>query len=124
MQRRQYFYHQLHDHHQLMQGGEMNDDLKKMAALTALNDMMQKGYVSICTIDVVSAMLGINPKCEDYEILHALHCVRFDKMPKKLLDRIPELIQRILGIEPTFQFIMNQDTVEPLMHISDGGKHE
>lgn len=81
------------------------DNLKQVVALTSLNDMMRKGYMSICVIDSVGEMLGINPKCEAYSILRPLHCVNFDKMPKELAATIPGLIQQCLSVEPTFQFM-------------------
>lgn len=79
-------------------------ELKQMAALTSLNDMMQKGYPCICTIDKIAEMLGVNPKGEAYTILRTLHCVHFEKMPPELKSQIPELIKQCLSIEPTYQF--------------------
>jgi hypothetical protein len=88
-------------------------DIKQMAALTALNDMMQKGYVCICTIDKIGEMLGINPKGESHTILRTLHCVHFEKMPQELKQQIPLLIKECLSMEPTFQFSAPQiQTVE------------
>jgi len=80
------------------------DDIKQMAALTALNDMMAKGYVNICTIDSVAKMLGVLAKGADYDVLHTLHCVNFDRMPKDLLDRVPALVQACLSGDRVFQF--------------------
>lgn len=81
----------------------MADDLKHLAALAALNDMMAKGYANICTIDKVAELLDINPKLagDAYKTLHALHCVHFDKMPAALRDRVPELIEQVLKVAPT-----------------------
>lgn len=94
-------------------------DIKQLAALTALNDMMQKGYVCICTIDKIGEMLGINPKCESHQILRTLHCVHFDKMPTELRQQIPLLIKECLSMEPTYQFAMTvlappESVVEPV----------
>lgn len=82
----------------------MSNDLKMMAAITALNAMMQKGWLSMSTIDRVGEMLSINPKGEAYRILAPLHCVDFDKMPRELVEQIPMLIQQCLSVTPTFQF--------------------
>lgn len=82
----------------------MTTDLKELAAVTALNDMMGKGWFSICTIDNVSKMLGRNPKGQAYDILNALHCVHFDKMPPALRDAIPALIEQCLDCAPTHRF--------------------
>lgn len=79
-------------------------DLKALAAVAALNEMFCKGYLSICTIDTIGKMLGRNPKGEAYDILHSLHCVHFDRMPKDLRDSIPGLIRQCLDVEPIYQF--------------------
>lgn len=79
-------------------------DLKQMAAMTALNNMMQKDSFSICTIDNVGKVLGVNPKGESYDILYTLHCVNFSKMQPELRDAIPDLIQQCLGVAPVYQF--------------------
>lgn len=79
-------------------------DIKQLAAMTALNSMMDGGYVSICTIDNIAKMLGINPKGAAYDVLHTLHCVHFSKMPTELKDQLPDLIKQCLSIEPTYRF--------------------
>ena len=88
------------------------DNLKELSALTALNNMMAKGWFDICTINSIAEMMGINPKCEAYRILHPLHCVHFDKMPDELRKAIPGLVQECLGIAPIFRFkTMAQKTI-------------
>ena len=89
----------------------MKADLKELSALTALNEMMAKGWFSISTIDAVAELLGVNPKGDAYRILYPLYCVDFDKMPEELRSAIPGLIQECLGIEPTFQFKTTQRKV-------------
>lgn len=81
-------------------------DLKQLAALTALNNMLQDSSPSICTIDQVGKMLGVDPKRagDSYEVLRTLHCVNYSKMPRELRDSIPRMVQECLGVEPTFQF--------------------
>lgn len=80
-------------------------ELKELAAITALNKMMQDGYLSICTIDAVAKMLHVQcQQTEEYRMLHALHCVHFTQMPVALQQEIPALIQRCLGRGPEFQF--------------------
>lgn len=80
------------------------NELKELSAITALNAMMQKGWMDITAIDTIGTMLGINPKCEAYNILRPLHCVHFDKMPPQLRDAIPGLVKQCLFVEPTYQF--------------------
>lgn len=79
-------------------------DLKKLAALTALNNMMAGNYFDICTIDKVADLLGIPRGGESYKTLSALHCIHYAKMPKELRDAIPELIEEVLGVAPAYQF--------------------
>jgi hypothetical protein len=82
----------------------MADDIKKLVAITALNNMMSKGHFSICTIDSVATMLDINPKNEAYRILNPLHCINFADMPKEIRGAVPSLIQECLGVEPNYKF--------------------
>lgn len=80
------------------------DDLKRLAAVTALNDMFKKGYLSICTIDTIGKMMNVDPKGEPYRLLSTLHCVHFAEMPQELKEAIPGLIEKCLMVAPTFQF--------------------
>ena len=82
----------------------MTTDLRDIAAVTALNKMMDQGWFSICTIDNVAKLLGRNPNGQAYDILNALHCVHFDKMPPVLRDEIPALIEQCLDCAPTHRF--------------------
>lgn len=78
----------------------MTTDLKDLAAAAALNDMMAKGWMDICTIRSVAEMLGRHPRGDAFEILRSLHCISFDKMPKELRDEIPRLIEQCLNCAP------------------------
>ena len=80
------------------------ENLKQASALTALNEMMNKSYFCISTIDKVATLLGVDPKGEAYNILSPLHCIDFDKMPAELRDAIPGLIEKCLGVAPVYQF--------------------
>lgn len=82
----------------------MSDDLRQLSALAALNDMFRKGHLSICTIDKVARLLGVDPKGESYDILSAVHCVDFSQMPLALRDAVPRLIRQCLGVDQIFQF--------------------
>lgn len=83
----------------------MNEELKQLSALTSLNNMMRGGHFSICAIDSVGKLLGIEPRGTDaYNVLHALHCVDWGAMPPQLRDAVPGLINECLGIAPAFQF--------------------
>jgi hypothetical protein len=86
-------------------------DLKQLAAITALNEMMAGSHFNVCTIDRIGKMLDINPKGEAYEVLHTLHCINWEKMPKQLREAVPGLIKECLGVGPVFQF----KTLEPVV---------
>jgi hypothetical protein len=80
-------------------------DLKEMSALTALNNMMEKGYLDICCIDSVGKLLGVKPDAHDsYTLLRPLHCIHFKQMPEPLREAIPSLVQDCLGVSPSFKF--------------------
>lgn len=81
-------------------------DLKQLAALTALNNMFAKGYFNLCTVDAVAKMLEVNANGEAYDVLHTLHCVHFDKMPRELREQVPVLIQQCLGGPAIPQFTL------------------
>ena len=89
-------------------------ELKELAAITALNQMMKGGHFSICTIDNVANMLGVNCRgMEAYTILSTLHCVDFGKMPPELREAIPQLIRQCLNRGPEFQFAsLRKEVVE------------
>lgn len=80
------------------------DEQKQLIALTALNKMFRGRYFSICTIDSVAEMLGVNPAGEAYRMLCPLHCVHWDEMPAQVRQQVPDLIREYLGVGPAFQF--------------------
>lgn len=80
------------------------DNIKQLAALTALNEMFAKGHFSISTIDSVATMLGVDPKGDAYNTLRPLHCIDYAKMPAALREEIPRLVKDCLGVQPFFQY--------------------
>lgn len=99
------------------------NDVKALAAVAALNEMFDKGWLSICTINNVAKMLGIEPEREAYNTLHALHCVHFNKMPKDLRSQVPGLIQRCLAQgEQAFRFELKTEPSNALAVI-DASPH-
>lgn len=80
------------------------DNLKEMAAMTALNHMFKQGHMSICTIDKVAGLMGVDPKGRAHNILSTLHCVDFSEMPKELKDSIPDLIRECLNLSTVYEF--------------------
>lgn len=100
------------------------NDLKQLAAITALNAMMDKGWLDICTIDQVANMMGVNPKGGAYSILRPLHCVHFDKMPAELRKELPNLIRQCLAAEPTFQFELPRGRAVSTVAISSPAENQ
>lgn len=80
------------------------EDLKKLAAITALNKMLSDGYFSICTIDTIAKMLAVTPPSQPYSILHTLHCVKYADMPPEIKAALPDLIRQCLDLAPDFRF--------------------
>lgn len=95
------------------------EELKKMAALTALNDMMARGRFDICAIRSIAEMFNIKPAGEAYVILQPLHMIYFDKMPAALRDAIPDLVQQVLGVAPVYQF---KTMEQPVIDVSPPAK--
>jgi hypothetical protein len=99
------------------------DDIKALAALTALNEMFAGGHFSISTIDKVAQLLGVHPDRDAYITLSALHCIDWNKMPRELRYSVPLLIQQALGNGmPAFQFELRQPNSNALQ-VLDQSKH-
>lgn len=90
------------------------DEIKQRAALVALNAMMKKGWMDICTINQVAEMLEVQPDKQAHDVLRSLHCVHFDQMPRDLHQEIPALIQRALCGADVFQFELRSAQPIPL----------
>lgn len=67
-----------------------------MAAKAAIKNMIQRGSISICTIDEILKMTGGVPAREDYNVLRLLHCVNFMDMDPELLRGLPLILSRVL----------------------------
>jgi len=80
--------------------------IKVEAANAALSEMFKKGWLSICVIDSVAAMLGFSPKCEAYRILQTLHCIHFADMTPRLRESIPGLIRECLMQDSFSEFVL------------------
>ena len=82
------------------------NDIQRMAAEGAVRNMLQRGSISICTIDQILKMTGGVPPKEDYDVLHLLHCVDFKELSPDLLRGLPVILQRVLAAESLqFEFM-------------------
>lgn len=80
------------------------DNIQEMTAMTALNHMFKQGHMSICTIDSVAKLLGVDPRGKVYNILSTLHCVNFSEMPQELKEAIPGMVRECLSLNPIYEF--------------------
>lgn len=81
------------------------DKIQQLACKTALNNMMQKGYVDICCIREICKMMEIShDSTSAYATLSLLHCVHFKDMEKELRDNIPVLVMECLGGDSIYMF--------------------
>ncbi|MFI8479683.1 hypothetical protein ACIGCM_03840 [Pseudomonas sp. NPDC078700] len=76
-------------------------NLQMMAAEAALRKMIDQSYFDICTLDKIISMLSIKPNADAYSILHTLHCVHYNQMPRELFEALPQLIAKVLQ-SPSF----------------------
>jgi hypothetical protein len=85
------------------------NDIQRMAAETAVRNMLKKGWVDICAIRKILEMTGGIPQREDMQVLELLHCVSFGELQPDLLRGLPLILQRVLGAE-SLQFEFQEPT--------------
>ena len=66
-------------------------------ATTAIKDMLESPYFSICTMDKVCKVIGADGKGKAYDMLQALHCVHYNKMSPSVRAALPELMREVFG---------------------------
>jgi hypothetical protein len=68
--------------------------LQVAIARTALEKMLSSNSFSICTLDSIGEMLGVNPRqTKAYKMLAPLHCIDYSRMPAEVREAIPGLIR-------------------------------
>lgn len=75
------------------------NDMQRMAADVAVQQMIKKNRIDICDIRKILEMTGGIPPKEDMQVLELLHCVNFGDIPPELLRGLPLILQRVLGAE-------------------------
>ena len=78
--------------------------IEELAVKTALNQMLKKGHFDICTVRDVAKIMNVNPDGKAYDMLHALHCIDYGRMPQELREAIPSLIRECLSLSPIYEF--------------------
>jgi len=85
------------------------NDMQRMAAEVAVQQMLKKQRVDICDIRKILEMTGGVPPKEDMQVLELLHCVNFSDLQPELLRGLPLILQRVLGAE-SLQFEFQEPT--------------
>lgn len=60
----------------------MITEFQKKAVLVSLKEMFAGHCFDICTFDACKKILGVFVPKNEYEALHALHCVHWSEMPE------------------------------------------
>lgn len=71
-------------------------ETKRLVVQTTVESIFKKDWFDICKLDSVLKIIGARPTGAAYNMLHALHCVHYDKMPPELRERIPHLVNECL----------------------------
>lgn len=71
-------------------------ETKQLVVKHAIQNLFEKNYFSICTLDNALAIVGARQGGEAYRMLHALHCMDYSKMNPELRARIPHLVNECL----------------------------
>lgn len=71
-------------------------DTKRLVVQAAVTKLFDNKWFDICTLDKTLSLVGARQSGAAYDMLHALHCVHYDKMPPELRSRIPELVNECL----------------------------
>jgi hypothetical protein len=70
------------------------------AATVALNKLLYGQHFSICDLDKLGKLLGVELGGKDYEAMHGLHCVNWGDMPAQLRTQAREKVVELLGLPP------------------------
>lgn len=71
-------------------------ETKRLVVQTAVAKLFDNKWFDICTLDKTLSLVGARQGGAAYDMLHALHCIHYDKMPPDLRARIPQLVNECL----------------------------
>lgn len=71
-------------------------ETKRLVVRTAVTNLFESKWFSISDLNEIMELIGARRSGQAYQMLHALHCVHYDKMPNDLRARIPELVNECL----------------------------
>lgn len=67
-----------------------------MVVRAATTKLFYKDWFDVCILDKILGVAGARRGGAEYDLLQALHCVHYDKMPSELRARIPLLVNACL----------------------------
>ena len=68
---------------------------------TALTKLFSDSHFSICQVDKIGALVGVNPQQHpNYKRLQALHCVDYRDMPQAVLEQLQQKVVECLQPRP------------------------
>lgn len=71
-------------------------ETKRLVVHAAVTNLFERDWFSISDLKEIMELIGARRGGEAYQMLHALHCVHYSKMPPELRARIPELVNECL----------------------------
>lgn len=71
-------------------------ETKRLVVQTAVTQLFERKWFSISDLAEIMDLIGARKGSPAYDMLHALHCVHYDKMPPDLRARIPQLVNECL----------------------------
>lgn len=85
-------------------------NFQAQAANLALHNLLHGRHFSICDLDKLAKLIGVQLGGKDYEALHGLHCVNWADMPEPLRTQAKEKVVELLGLPP---LVIDARKVEP-----------
>lgn len=83
--------------------------IQELACGAALNKMLRSDMFSICIIDDIAKVMGVNVHNKAYATLRVLHCMRYNEIPIPVKMAIPDLIRECLYLDDNFRWDAEKD---------------
>lgn len=71
-------------------------ETRRLVVTAALDDLFRKEWFDVCNLDKVMKICNAPRGSEAHQLLDALHCVHYGRMPPDLRARIPHLVNECL----------------------------
>ena len=73
-----------------------NTTMRQLVVQTAAQKLFTEKHFSICTLRDIATLTHARQSGPAWDMLHALHCVDYNKMPPELRAQIPALVNEVL----------------------------